>query len=210
MGLVTCVAKHPLGMRDRIYLGKAFRFGSVLFVAAPAEVGDLGQLGHIGDGIVRMFGQGSVAGFATHSRVLSLAMHLGFIFVAGGTLASAGVGNGQRANHVERARPVVSIFPKVLGHHGSAHKQENACPRQQDQPGTNQMSRIPEKATQCTSRVQNDALMRRTNSQPQASLPLPTQDGAQTVRKVNVPVQRSDLYKITTEWIVRGGLNCGN
>jgi hypothetical protein len=72
------------------------------------------------------------------------------------------------------------------------------------------MSRIPEKATQCTSRVQNDALMRRTNSQPQASLPLPTQDGAQTVRKVNVPVQRSDLYKITTEWIVRGGLNCGN
>jgi hypothetical protein len=56
-------------------------------------------------------------------------MQLGFIVVAGGTLASAGIGNGQRANHAKRARPVVSVFPKVFGHHGSADKQENARPR---------------------------------------------------------------------------------
>ena len=124
--LVTSVAKHALGVRDRIDLGKALRLGSVFFMAAPAEVGDVGQLGHIGDGVVRMFGQGSVAGLATNSRMLSPVMHLGFFFVAGGALASAGIGNGQRADHVERARPVVSVFPKVLGHHGGAENQEDS------------------------------------------------------------------------------------
>ena len=120
MRLVTGVAKHALGVRDRIYLGKAFRLGSVFFMATPAEVGDVGQFGHIGDGVVRMFGQGAVTGLATNSRVLSATMRFGFIFVAGGALASAGIGNGQRANHVERARPIVSVFPEVLGHHGGA------------------------------------------------------------------------------------------
>jgi hypothetical protein len=127
--LVTSVAKHALGVRDRLYLGEAGGLGSVFFVAAAAKVGYVRQLGHIGDGVVRMFGQGAVTGLATNSRMLPPAMHLGFIYVASSTLTSAGVGNGQSANHVKRARPVVSVFPKVFGHHGSADKQENARPR---------------------------------------------------------------------------------
>ena len=128
--------------------GKALRLGSVFFVAAPAEVGDVGQLGHIGFGVVRVFGQGAVAGLATNARVLSPVVRLGFFVVADGALAAAGIGNGKRADHVERTRPIMSVFPKVLGHHGGAENQENSHPRQQDQPGANQVSRIPEKATQ--------------------------------------------------------------
>ena len=149
MRLVTSVTKHALGVRNGFYLGKTFGLGRVFFVAAPAQVGDVGQLGHIGDRVIRMFGQRSVTGLATNSRVLSAAMHLGFILVAGGALASAGIGNWERGNGVERTRRVMSVFPKVLGHHGGAENQENTHCRQQDQPGTNQVSRISEKATQC-------------------------------------------------------------
>ena len=77
--LVASVAKHALRVRDRIYLGKALGLGSVFFMAAPAEVGDIGQLGHIGNGVVSMFGQGAVAGFATNARVLTPVVRLGFV-----------------------------------------------------------------------------------------------------------------------------------
>ena len=131
-------------MRDRIYLGKALGLGSVFFMAAPAEVGDIGQLGHVGNGIVSVFGQGSVAGFATNTRVLTPVVGLGLFLVAGDALASAGIGHGEGADHVEGARPVVSVFPEVLGHHGGAENQENSHSRQQDQPRTNQVPGIPE------------------------------------------------------------------
>jgi hypothetical protein len=79
--------------------------------------------------------------------MLAPVMHLGFLVVAEGALASASIGNGERGDHVERTGPVVSVFPKVLGHHGGADNQEDNHSGQQDQRGTNQMSRIPEKAT---------------------------------------------------------------
>lgn len=147
--LVTSVAKHSLGVRNRLYLGKSYGLGGVFFMAAPTEIGYIGQLGYIGDGVVRMFGQGTMAGLATNSGMLPPTVHLGFFIVAGGTLASTGVGNWKCADHVKRARPVVSVLPKVLGHHGGTEDQENPHRHQQDQPGTYQMSRIPEKTTQC-------------------------------------------------------------
>jgi len=147
--LVTSVAKHALRVRDRIDLGKTLRLGRVIFMAAAAEIGYVGQLGDIGGGVVRVFGQGAVAGFASNTRMLTPVMHLGFFIVAEGALASAGIGNWERGNGVERTRRVMSVFPKVLGHHGGAENQENTHCRQQDQPGTNQVSRISEKATQC-------------------------------------------------------------
>lgn len=91
-----------------------------------------------------MFGQGSVAGFATNTRVLTPVVGLGLFLVAGDALASAGIGHGEGADHVEGARPVVSVFPEVLGHHGGAENQENSHSRQQDQPRTNQVPGIPE------------------------------------------------------------------
>ena len=108
---------------------------------APAEVGYVGQLGQIGNGVVSAFGQEAVAGFASHFRMLP---HLGFLIVAEDALASVSIGNRERANHVERTSRVVSIFPKVLGHHSGAANQENTHSRQPAQPRANQVSRIPE------------------------------------------------------------------
>ena len=140
MRLVTRIAKHALGMRDRIYLGKGFRLGSVFFMAAPAEVADVGQLGHIRLGVVSVFGQWSVAGLTTNARMLTRVVRLGFFFVADGAVALAGIGDGERADHVKRARPVVSVFTKVLRHDGGAENQENSRRRQQDQSGANQVA----------------------------------------------------------------------
>jgi len=147
--LVTSVANHALGVRYGIHLGKGFRLGSVFFMAAPAEVGDIGQFGHVGDGVVHMFGQGAVACLTMYTRMLTCVMHLGFLVVADRALASASIGNGERGDHVKRTRPVVSVFSKVFGYHNGPDNQEDNHSRQQDERGTNQVSGISEKATQC-------------------------------------------------------------
>jgi hypothetical protein len=59
-------------------------------------------------------------------------MHLGFLFVAGCALAAAGIGNWERTDHAERASPVISVFPKVLGYYGGSENQEDSHSRQQD------------------------------------------------------------------------------
>lgn len=148
MRLVTRVAKHSLRVRDGIDLGKPFRLGGVLFVAPPAEVGDVRQLGGIAAFSLHMFGLRTVAGLASHPRMLSRVMNFGFSIVAEGALASTRIGNRRRGNHVQRSRPVVSVLAKVLGYHGGANDEEDHHSSQKDQSGTNQVSRIPEKATQ--------------------------------------------------------------
>jgi len=135
--LVTSVANHALGVGDGIYLGKAFRLGGVFFMAAPAEVGYVGQLGHIRNGVVSVFGQGAVACLTMHIRVLTPVMHFGFLVMAEGALGSAGIRNGERGDHVERTGPVVSVFPKVFGNHCGADNQEDNHSGQQDERGTN-------------------------------------------------------------------------
>jgi hypothetical protein len=119
--LVTNVAKHALRMRHRIHLGKSLGLSSVFLMAASAEVGYVRQFGDIGDGVVRVFGQGAVAGLAGDTRVLSPVMHLGLLIVAEAAFGSARIGNGVRVDHVERTHTIVSIFSKVLGHHGGAN-----------------------------------------------------------------------------------------
>jgi len=121
VGLVTSVANHALGVRDGIHLGKPFRLGGVFFMAATAEVGYVGQLGHVGDGIVNVFGQRAVACLTMHIRMLARVMNLRLLVVAEGALASASIGDGERGDHVERTRPVVSIFPKVFGYHSGTN-----------------------------------------------------------------------------------------
>ena len=91
MRLVTRVAKHSLRVCDGIDLGKRFWLGSVFFMAAPAEVGDSGELGHIGNGVVSVLGQGAVTGLASNTSMLSPTMRLGFFIVARRTFASAGI-----------------------------------------------------------------------------------------------------------------------
>ncbi len=119
------IAEHALGMRHDIHLGKSFGFGRVLGVAAPAQIGDVGQLGHVGDGVVHVFGQRAVAGLASNGGMLSTVVRLGLLLMTNGALTSARIGNGARGNHVERSPSVVPEFSKVLRHHGSANDQKN-------------------------------------------------------------------------------------
>jgi hypothetical protein len=112
-------------VRHRIDLGKSFGLGSVFFMAPAAEVGDLGQLGHVPAFRLHVFGLGTVAGLASHARVLSRVMHFGFGIVAEGTLASARIGNRCGSDHGERPRTVVPVFSKLFGYYDGANQQED-------------------------------------------------------------------------------------
>ena len=86
MRLVTSVAKHSLGVRHGIHLRKSLGLGRIFFVAAAAEVGDVGQLGHIPTFGLDVFGLGTVAGLTMHPCVFSGVMHFDFGIMAEGAL----------------------------------------------------------------------------------------------------------------------------
>jgi hypothetical protein len=123
--LVTTVAKHALGMSYRSHLREALGFGGIFFMAAPAEVCHIGQLGHVGGGVVSVLGQRTMTGLAGDIRMLALAMRLGFRIVTEEALAVPSVGDGASADHLECAPPVMSIHPKVLRHYDSPDEQED-------------------------------------------------------------------------------------
>ena len=131
-------------MRHCIHLGEALGLGGILFVAAPAKVGHLRQLGYVGSGVVSVLGQRPVTGFAGDIRMLAATVHFAFLIVALEALLVAGIGDGASADHFERARPIVPIFPKVFRHYHSPNQQEHHQPGNQDQRGANQVSGIPE------------------------------------------------------------------
>jgi len=131
-------------MRHCIHLGEALGLGGIFFVAAPAKVGHIGQLGHIGGGIVSVLGQGSVAGFAGDIRMLAATMRLALLIVALEALLMPSVGDGASADRFERTRPVVSVFPEVFRHYDSPDEQEHRQPRKQNQCRANQVSGSPQ------------------------------------------------------------------
>lgn len=149
MWLMTSVAGHALRVRHSSDLGNSLGFGSIFFMAAAAEIGDIGQLGNVATFRLYVFCLGTVAGLARHTRMFSRIVHFGFGIVAERALASARIGDWRRRDHVQGSRAVVSVEPKVFGNHGGANDEEDNQSSQKDQSGTNQVSRIPEKATQC-------------------------------------------------------------
>jgi len=144
MRLVTTVAKHPLGMRYSIDLVEALGLSGILFVAAPAKVGHIRKLGDIGGGVVSMPGQRSMTRFAGDLGMHATPVHLGLLIVALEALLMPGVGDRASADHFERARPVVPIFPKIFRHYDSPDEQEHRQPRKQYQCRANQVSGILE------------------------------------------------------------------
>lgn len=148
MRLMASVAKHALGMRGGLHLGKIPGFGGVFLMTAPAQVGNVGQLGHIVHGIVCMFGQWTVAGFASYPRVLAAIVDLRLLLVTNGTLTAAGVSNRSGGNRVERVAAVVPVLAKAFGDHDGANNQEEHQSSQQDECGANQMCGISKDATQ--------------------------------------------------------------
>jgi len=141
---MASITEHTLRMRNCFYLGKIPGLGGILFVAAPAQIRDIGQLRHVRNRVFRMLGQRAMAGFATNSGMLSTVMHFGLLVMTHGALTVAGISNGARRYHIERSGAVVSVLPKALGHHGSADYQEKNHSGQQDQRGSNEVSGITE------------------------------------------------------------------
>ena len=181
---MTSVARHALRVRHGIDLGKTLGLGSIFFVAAAAEVGDIGQLGDVPTFCLNVFCLGTVAGLASHSRMFSRVVHLGFGIVAEGALASARIGDGRGHDHVQGSRAIVSVEAKVLGDHDGANNQEDHHSGQKNECRANQMSRIPEDATQCHPQKIETALLSAMTAglgPPQASLCLIGQYWDQTV-----------------------------
>jgi len=115
-------------MRDGIHLVEALGLGGILFVAAPAKVGHIGQLGNVGGGVVSVLGQGSVTGLAGDLRMHSATVRLGLLIVALEALLMPGVGDGAGADQCERAGAVVSVFPKVFGNDDGPDEEKDPQP----------------------------------------------------------------------------------
>ena len=103
MRLVAGVAGRAAGVLGGGYLRKALRLGGVLFVAAAAEVGDIGQFGNVRRGIVGVLRQRAMARFAGDVGVFAGGASLGFVVVAHHAGVLPGVGDGVGADQVERA-----------------------------------------------------------------------------------------------------------
>jgi len=68
---MALIAGHASGMLDGRYLGEGSWLGRVSFVAAPAEVGDVGQLRNVCRGVVGVLRQGPMTRFARYVSVSS-------------------------------------------------------------------------------------------------------------------------------------------
>ena len=123
--LMTSVAGHAFRVRHGIDLGKSLGLGSIFFMAAAAEIGDIGQLGDVPTFCLNVFCLRTVAGLAGHARMLSRIMHFGFGIVTEGALASARVGDWRGRDHVQGSRAIVSVQAKVFGYHDGANNQED-------------------------------------------------------------------------------------
>ena len=110
-----------------------------------------GSMGLSGAGVVGVFGQGSVAGFAGDMGVACRRRGpwpdlRGRGRRCPGRRRRSGVG----ADGVEGAGPVVAVFAEVLRHNGGADDHEEAERGEEDERRADEMGRIPENAVQVT------------------------------------------------------------
>ena len=143
VGLVALIADHAAGMLDGCHLGKAARLGGVLFVTAPAEVGDIGQLRNVRRGVVRVELERAMARFARYMRMLAGCARSGFGIVAYHAGGLARVCDWPLADQSQRTGAIVAILSEGLGDNRAAHHQEYGQAGQQNQGWPNQMTRIP-------------------------------------------------------------------
>jgi len=128
VGLMAGVAEHAAGVFRRMDLWEALRFGGVLFVAAAAETGHIGEFGLERGRVIGlgMSGLRTVAGFARHVGVTPGSADLGLIFVTEDAGVLAGVGDGTRADQVEGGGPVVAVFAEAFRDDGRADDEEES------------------------------------------------------------------------------------
>lgn len=150
MRLVAGVAGRAARMFFCGDLGEGGRLGRVLFMAATAEIGDVGELGLGGGGVVgggvRVLG--SVTGFTGDVGMASGGAGGRLGVVAGDTGVLAGVGDGLGADGVERAGAEVAVAAEIFGDDRGAGDQEDGEADDQNDRGANQMGRVPEQTVQ--------------------------------------------------------------
>ncbi len=122
---MALVAGHAAGMLGGDHLGKVSWLGGVLFMATPAEVGDVGQLRNVGRGIVGVLRQGSMAGLAGDMGMFARGACFGFVVMAEYAGVLPGVGDGVLANQRKRARAVVAVLAKSFGDNRAAYHQKH-------------------------------------------------------------------------------------
>jgi len=124
VGLMTAITGHAAGVFGGDHLREVFRFGGVLFMAAPAQIGYLGKFGYMRGRIVRVGRQGAMAGFAGDVGVFAGGAGSGFAIVAHHAGILPGERDGVLADQVERPRTVVAVLSERLGNDGASHHQE--------------------------------------------------------------------------------------
>jgi hypothetical protein len=146
--LVASVAGHAAGVFSGNDLREGGGFGCILFMAAAAEVGDVGEFGDEGGRVIGMFGEGAMAGFAGDVGVFAGVVEFGLIVMAHGAGFVAGVGDGAGANEVECAGAIVAILTEGFGDDEGAQTEEGSHGEDENYSGTNEMSPVMQQAAQ--------------------------------------------------------------
>ena len=149
MGLVAAVTQHAAGMFDGRHLGEFRGFGRVLFMAAAAQVGDVGQLRNVRHRVLGMLRQGAMAGFAGDMSVFACGARFAFILVAHQAGVLPGKRDGVLADQGQGAGPIMPILAEGFGDNGATDYQKEREPGEQNQGGSNEMSGIPEEMAHC-------------------------------------------------------------
>jgi hypothetical protein len=146
--LMTGITGHVAHMFGGHHLRESFWFGGVFFVAAPAESGDIRQVGLDRAWVIGMLSLWPVAGLAGYVGVTAGGSDLGLFIMAADTSVLAGEGNGTLANHCERARAIVPILAERLGDDRLAQQQKDSHGGDENYHQPRQMERVSKKTAQ--------------------------------------------------------------
>src|ERR1035438_4288271 len=150
VGLMARVTKRAAGMLRGDHLRKVLGLGGVLFVAAPAEIGNIGQ-GRLMRRRVVGVGMGrlrTVARFAGDMGVLAGGARLGLLVVAHHAGVLAGERDGVLADDVERRCVIVTVLAESLRDQRGADQQKGGESNDQNDSGANEMTRVTQKLAQ--------------------------------------------------------------
>ena len=120
MGLMAGVTGESAGMVCRHHLGKAFGLGAIGFMTTGAHDRRLKLWRGYGCGIVRMAGQGSVAGLAGYDHMLALFLLINDVGMADLARVMAGEGDRPGRSLRDRSPAIVSVLPEASGNDGGA------------------------------------------------------------------------------------------
>ncbi len=118
------VTGQPARVTGRIHLWESCGFGDVLLVAPRAQNSSIRQHWLECGRVFRMFGQWSMACFAIHVRVHTVALGIRNIAVARLAYLVPGIVDRARRNLLNRRPTIMPILTKCLGNQQAANNEE--------------------------------------------------------------------------------------